>query len=258
MLKVKSTKMQSRTSVRQMKPASLRRTEEKRRASAKAIGERFATAILSGDKREMDKILREIAEISSPIESPEEFLGLISDLLTRTARQAVQLHVLQEQLRNQALMDDLTGLHNRRGFFALAGQQMKYARRNRQHALLFFGDIDGLKQINDRFGHAEGDAAIRRMARVLERTFRDSDIVARLGGDEFAILAIEAGADSQEDIQRRLDENMRAETKRDPRYSLSISVGVARFDPLRPLTLHELLNSADRAMYAAKRARAAA
>lgn len=244
-----------------------RRTDRRRKSSRapgharntpltpKAISERFAAAMLSGDKRQMDRVLREIARTYPPSESTREFLGVLSGLLARTANQALKLHMLQEQLRNLALTDDLTGLHNRRGFIALAGQQLKFARRNREHALLFFADINGLKQINDRFGHSEGDAAINRMARVLQRTFRESDIIARLGGDEFAVLANEAGPDSQGDVWRRLKENLIVEGTRDPRFTLSASVGLARFDPRSPVTLDELLNSADRAMYEAKSSR---
>jgi diguanylate cyclase (GGDEF)-like protein len=209
--------------------------------------------MLSGDRKKMDRILREIAEICPPSDSQGEFLELMSGLLARTAHQALKLHVLREELRSLALADELTGLHNRRGFFALAGQHLKFARRNREHALLFFADINGLKQINDHFGHSWGDAAIMRIARVLERTFRDSDVVARLGGDEFVILANEAGEDSRQDILRRLKENLLSEGLRDPRYPLSLSVGVARFDPQNPMTLDEILNLADRAMYQAKR-----
>ena len=127
--------------------------------------------MLSGDKRKMDRILHEVAEIFPPADSPGEFLELMSELLYRTAHQALKLHVIQEELRNQALTDELTGLHNRRGFFALAEQHLKFARRNRDHALLFFADIDGLKQINDRFGHSEGDAAIKRMAEFWSALF---------------------------------------------------------------------------------------
>jgi two-component system, cell cycle response regulator len=211
--------------------------------------------MLSGDKRQMDRILREIAEIFPPSDLSGEFLGLMGELLARTAHQALKQHVIQEELRNLALTDELTGLHNRRGFFALAAQQLKFARRNGQHALLFFADVNGLKQVNDRLGHSEGDSAIQRTARALARTFRDSDILARLGGDEFAILANDAGPHSQEDICRRLKENLQCEGLREPRYSLSLSIGAARFDPQNPVSLDELLSRADRVMYQAKRSR---
>jgi diguanylate cyclase (GGDEF)-like protein len=221
--------------------------------ASKALREKFASAILTGNSNELNQILCEVARISDPSDSPEKFFGVMACLLIRTARNAIRQCMAQEELRNLALTDDLTGLHNRRGLFALAGQQLKLARRNHQCALLFFADVDGLKQINDRLGHSEGDIAIRRVARILRNTFRDSDIVARLGGDEFAILANEASLDSQKDIWRRLKENLRAEGLRDPRYSLSLSVGVARFDPRSALTLSDLLEYADQAMYEAKR-----
>jgi diguanylate cyclase (GGDEF)-like protein len=221
--------------------------------ASKALREKFASAILTGNKSELNQILCEVAKISDPSVSPEKFFGVMACLLIRTARQAIRQCMAQEELRNLALTDDLTDLYNRRGFFALAGQLHKLARRNHQCALLFFADLDGLKQINDRLGHFEGDIAIRRVARILRDTFRDSDIVARLGGDEFAILANEACLDSQKDIWRRLKQNLSAKGSRDPRYSLSFSVGVARFDPCSALNLNDLLEYADQAMYEAKR-----
>jgi diguanylate cyclase (GGDEF)-like protein len=219
----------------------------------RALRKRFASAILSCDSRELRQIFCEIATVSAPSDAPDKFFRVMADALIRTARYARRQHMTQEKLRNLALTDDLTGLHNRRGFFVLASQQLKLARRNRQGALLFFADIDGMKQINDRLGHSEGDIAIRGVARILKDTFRDSDIVARLGGDEFAILANDASAVSQKDIWRRLKENMRVEGSRNSRYSLSVSIGVARFDPWKTINLTELIEHADRAMYQAKK-----
>src|ERR1700686_5828877 len=97
-------------------------------------------------------------------------------------------------------MDDLTHLYNRRAFYALAAQQLKVMRRKEQGLLLFFADVDHLKNINDTYGHREGDLALVRAADALERTFRDSDILARLGGDEFAVLALDASSLNQEVI----------------------------------------------------------
>jgi diguanylate cyclase (GGDEF)-like protein len=221
-------------------------------SAAGDVRERFSTAIIAGDRSELDRILREVAKISPPSDSPG-FFRAMSSLLIRAARCAVKQHMIQEELRNLALTDDLTGLYNRRGFFALASQQLKVARRSDRCALLFFADVNGLKQINDHFGHSEGDLAITRTAEILRETFRDSDIVARLGGDEFAVLANEASSDSQKDIWDRLKENLSAEGSHDPRYSLSLSIGVARFDPRSSITLGELLEYADQAMYEAKR-----
>jgi diguanylate cyclase (GGDEF)-like protein len=119
--------------------------------------------------------------------------------------------------------------------------------------LLFFADIDGLKQINDAHGHIEGDLAIIRTAHALQRTFRNSDVIARLGGDEFAVIALEAS--SQEDegsILRRLTAHLHALNEAQSRYDLKVSVGTARYDPRNPAPLAELLEQADRAMYQKK------
>jgi diguanylate cyclase (GGDEF)-like protein len=106
--------------------------------------------------------------------------------------------ILDRELRQQALTDDLTCLFDRRGFFAAATQQLKRAMRNSERQLLFFCDLDGLKQINDKCGHLEGDLALIRVAEALEKSFRRSDIVARLAGDEFVVLAIETDESCEE------------------------------------------------------------
>src|SRR6202140_706653 len=144
-------------------------------------------------------------------------------------------------------MDDLTHLYNRRAFYALATQQLRVMRRKSQGLLLFFADVDHLKNINDTYGHREGDLALVRTADALERTFRNSDIVARLGGDEFAVLALEASSLNQEVILRRLREGLSGSNQDDSPYQLSLSVGVARFDPNHRISLEELMAIADRA-----------
>ncbi len=167
-------------------------------------------------------------------------------------RSELRQRVSLKESQNLAITDDLTGLYSRRGFVALASQQLKLARRNHQCALLFFADVDGLKQINDRLGHSEGDMAIMRVGRILRHTFRDSDIIARLGGEEFGILANDASGVRQKNIWSRLEEILKAEGSGNPRYSLSLSIGVARFEPWSTINLAELLDYADQAMYQAK------
>ena len=103
--------------------------------------------------------------------------------------------------------------------------------------LLFFADVDNLKKINDLYGHREGDLALARIANTLEQTFRNSDIIARLGGDEFAALAIEASCENPEVILRGLEKTLKGANAEESRYELSLSVGVARFDPRHPVSL---------------------
>jgi len=118
--------------------------------------------------------------------------------------------------------------------------------------MLFVMDVDRLKQINDSFGHFEGDRALKRTADVLEETFRDSDVVARLGGDEFAVLAIEATGHSEVTIKARLFECLKSISAEPSPYELSLSVGLARFDPSNRTSIGELMVKADQAMYEQK------
>jgi diguanylate cyclase (GGDEF)-like protein len=142
-------------------------------------------------------------------------------------------------------------LYNRRGFLALAERQLKLARRSGRSLLLFFIDVDGLKEINDVFGHSEGDAALKCAAEALETTFRDSDVIARFGGDEFAVLAIEATGQSEAVIRERMKEFLNS-GRRESDYKFSVSLGTARFDPWNPTSIRELIAEADQAMYEQK------
>jgi diguanylate cyclase (GGDEF)-like protein len=164
-----------------------------------------------------------------------------------------QKNLLVARLRELALVDDLTGLHNRRGFLMLAGNQLQIARRTGRPDLLLFIDLDGMKRINDEMGHDAGDAALRRTAAVLHAAFRTSDIIARLGGDEFIVLCPNTGPDAApmllEGLERHVgDANAGAAVP----WRLSLSAGFAAFDPQHPVTLDELVHAADAAMYASK------
>jgi diguanylate cyclase (GGDEF) domain len=177
-----------------------------------------------------------------------------SSSLVRSIRYAIQRHQLQSELRNLSLVDELTGLYNRRGFLTLAEQQLRLASRAEKGFLLAFADLDDLKQINDTFGHHEGDMALINTAAILKETFRNSDIIARIGGDEFVIVLIEAHNDDAEIIVRRLHANVESHNAKENRpYKLSISIGTAYYDPESPsFSIHEMLSRADTLMYAQK------
>lgn len=168
-----------------------------------------------------------------------------------------QLELAETELRSLSLTDDLTGLYNRRGFFIHAEQYLKTARRLGKQFLLFYADMDGLKQINDTFGHEEGSFAILRLAEILKKTFRDSDIVARLGGDEFAMLVTDVTGTSKKSISARLQENLRNHNTRSiSGYELSLSFGIVCVDlDTTTATVDELVAQADRQMYEHKRSK---
>jgi two-component system cell cycle response regulator len=174
--------------------------------------------------------------------------------LKRALRFAIRRNGMRLELQMQSNHDDLTGLYNRRGFMLLADQQLKLARRNRSACLLLFLDLDGLKTINDTYGHAEGNRAIVEAADVLRDVFRQSDVLARLGGDEFAGLAINASPDGEARLRDRLDEALERVNRRTDRpYQLDFSVGMLRCESETGVSLDELLARADRSMYAQKR-----
>lgn len=176
-------------------------------------------------------------------------------MLARSIRYAIDRHQLQRELVNLSLTDELTGLNNRRGLFTLAERQLKLSRRRGQGLVVVLADLDGLKQINDKFGHAEGDKALIATAQVLLATFRDVDIIARLGGDEFAVVVVDADENLEEALRARLIRQIEARNAReDALYTLSLSVGTARQTVRKQRTMDELLARADEALYKVKRA----
>lgn len=179
-----------------------------------------------------------------------------TNLLMRSIRYAIERQRMKAELRSLSLVDELTGLYNRRGFLTLARQQLKTADRFEKRLLLLFADLDGMKAINDTLGHHEGDMALRETAALLRETFRDADIIARLGGDEFAVLAMVDWDGGAEAIERRFAEHLTASNRRPNRcYRLSVSIGIALYDPAAPCSIEELLERGDALMYEQKRAK---
>jgi diguanylate cyclase (GGDEF)-like protein len=212
----------------------------------------FSSALMVSDK-ELGNFLHEVDEISKSLDSDAPSAESLRVAQHPAVWNAIKHVILERELRHLALTDDLTCLYNRRGFFAAATQQLKLARRNQCELLLVFCDVDGLKAINDTYGHAEGDLALVRTANALESSFRDSDILARIGGDEFVVLALNATGQDQKSILQRCIDHLRQTSQEDARYKLSLSIGTARFDPRSSATLGELIAVADAAMYAQKR-----
>ena len=161
---------------------------------------------------------------------------------------------LEEKLRAMSITDELTGLYNRRGFVTLAQQQLKIETRANQDMLLFFGDLDNMKKINDTLGHLEGDNALIDIAAILKETFRESDIIGRIGGDEFAVLAINTADGTREILAARLQDRLEIFNSIEAKpYKLHLSIGIAHYNPKIPCSLDELMTQADTLMYEEKR-----
>lgn len=166
---------------------------------------------------------------------------------------------LEAQLLEISNTDQLTGLHNRRGFLAMAEQQLQVAQRTGTRLALLFFDLDNFKQINDSLGHENGDTTLKAAASVLKDTLRQADIIGRLGGDEFAAVLVEGGeATDDAMVHQRLRENLERQNRTLPAaFPLELSYGIAHFDPERPCTLSELIAVADQHMYQAKQGKKA-
>ena len=194
---------------------------------------------------------RWIVESGNPYEGiGGQFAGYISSCLDIHERKA-----LQETLETISISDDLTGLLNRRGFFTLAQQQIKVASRSKRRLILIYGDIDGLKAVNDSLGHAAGDLLLVETARLLREVFRESDIIARLGGDEFAVLLTEdSSTPDTAVILDRLRQAIRLHNERSTGGPpISLSIGLQVHDPGSPNTFDRLISQADARMYEEKK-----
>jgi len=166
---------------------------------------------------------------------------------------------MQQQLIDLAGLDDLTGLLNRRGFLRSAEDQLKLARRRGTPLVLLFIDVDELKAVNDSHGHAAGDLLLVDTANLLTATFRESDVLARVGGDEFCVLLTSDASDAWLAVRRLLvaiDEHHEHAAEARP-FRLSLSIGSATFEPAQARTIEQLMQQADHAMYANKRAKRA-
>ena len=179
------------------------------------------------------------------------------ELAERTIELERALDVVQEtseKLERLSVMDELTGLYNRRGFLTLAKQQISLKERNHKDLLLVFFDIDGLKKINDTLGHSFGDCAIMSLANLLRKAFRSTDIIARIGGDEFVILAIECSIREYKKIMSRLDHSIEEfDAADDHKFELSVSAGAAPCNPDSKFTIEQLMEEADAELYKEKK-----
>ena len=185
------------------------------------------------------------------------FKGKIdSHALWRSLRYAMMRQRVQLELLNLSMLDDLTGLYNRRGFLTLAEHHALLAHRTGKPFLVAFMDLDGLKQINDTFGHQEGNRALVEAAEVLRDSVRHSDILARLGGDEFAALMLDAGKDTIGTVIRRVQQKLDSCNAMSSRlYDLSLSIGIVPGDTTRLPDIEKLLSEADSLMYQNKQSK---
>ena len=190
--------------------------------------------------------LSSVSLVHDSDKQPVHFIFQIQDITERKRAEAA--------LQSLSLVDELTGLYNRRGFLAVSEQNLAEIQLKDKTPVIVYDDLDGLKEINDSLGHHEGDRALAKAAEILKESFRSSDIVARIGGDEFVVLAALSPDESPDTLSQRLQDNFEASNALKNRpYNLAVSVGIAHFEDEQNHSIEDLMAQADRAMYEDKR-----
>ena len=202
--------------------------------------------IISKGKKDTNPVIVQIRAVETNWENKKVLLLSLRDIS--------ELVRMREELRELALVDELTKLYNRRGFLTLARQHLLLNLRRKHDLFLIFSDLDGLKTINDLYGHSTGDKALIATAEIFKKTFRESDIIARIGGDEFAVLTTDSHGAKPESLKKRILHNIERCNK-NPEYQfiLSISIGIATNKAKSPNSVEELLAQADMLMYEEKK-----
>ena len=171
----------------------------------------------------------------------------------KNSRERDDLLEENKNLSISAKIDELSKLLNRRGFFEYGQKTINLSLSMDKEGCVFFCDLDGLKKINDNFGHDMGDSAIQLVAQVLKKVFRESDIVARLSGDEFGIIAPSFRLNNLENLRKKIaEENEKISRENNLPFILSLSMGCAEYGHDRS-NLSEILSKADEKLYEEKR-----
>lgn len=182
----------------------------------------------------------------TPRNLSDDELEALKDLASMAERELAAVEM--------AMLDELTNLHNRRGFMMLAQHSINLCARKEIPASLVFFDLNEFKPINDEFGHAEGDRALIAIADQMKKVFRDSDIIARLGGDEFVVLFTNVTREQAEETIARFRRSLKRYNQEANRgYEISFAYGVVEFIPEKHHTIEALLDEGDSLMYEEKK-----
>lgn len=163
---------------------------------------------------------------------------------------------IQNQLKELSETDDLTHLLNRRGFFEMASQRYHLSRIKKKEGILFFADMDGLKKINDTYGHHEGDIAIIAMADILKKVFSSNDVIGRIGGDEFTVLCLDRSYEYIVHVKELIAKyTLEYNSEVNKPYKLSITIGAFHFPPDTTDSLDGIISKSDKVLYQEKEKR---
>lgn len=200
-------------------------------------------------RKKKDGTLFPVSISGSPVLIDGKVSGIIATYIDITERKE-----LEKKLQKMAHIDILTGCYNRSYGLELLERQMKMSKRSDSPLLIAFMDIDNLKEINDCFGHHEGDKAIKIVSNIFKSDLREIDIVVRMGGDEFLLVFPDSSLNQAPGIKNRLKESLSLANKNiQEDYQITFSIGFSEYIPSESKTCNELITIADQQMYKDKK-----
>lgn len=236
-----------------MKPFTLHELTRVINMSLRAAHLRRRERIFNEELRaKVDEATKELREKNRLLIVREREMALLNKMLKADHG---RLKGLNEMLETLSITDELTGLYNFRHFTHRLADEMTRAKRYSLSLSLLMMDLDNFKVVNDQRGHLGGDEALKRVAEMLQRSSRSTDVAARYGGEEFTLIlpevGIEGAAFRAERLRQALSEII-IESE-GARFSVTMSIGVASFEPQKTQAPHDLINAADQALYHAKK-----
>jgi diguanylate cyclase (GGDEF)-like protein/PAS domain S-box-containing protein len=178
----------------------------------------------------------------------------IMEFVSNQIATAIERKRMEEELKRLAHYDNLTGAYNRGYGLELLQRQLKLSKRDKSPLLLAYTDLDNLKDINDEFGHEEGDRAMVQVAKLFKSILREVDIITRMGGDEFLLIFLDSSLNEIPIIRKRLSKELtRLNQIFKKTYKIEFSTGFSNYDPNNPQSMDELIRIADENMYKEKR-----
>jgi diguanylate cyclase (GGDEF)-like protein len=178
----------------------------------------------------------------------------IVEFVSNQVATAIERKRMEEELKKLAHYDTLTGTYNRGYGLELLQRQLKLSKRDKSPLLLAYSDLDNLKDINDEFGHDEGDRAMVQVAKLFKSILREVDIITRMGGDEFLLIFLDSSLNEIPIIRKRLSKELvRLNQMSKKPYKVEFSTGFSNYDPANPQLMDELIRIADQNMYKEKK-----
>jgi len=184
----------------------------------------------------------------------KDFVNVYGLDITERKKAEEELQESKKKLEKLAWIDSLTGCYSRGYGLELLDRQIKLSHRSKSPLLLNFLDVDNFKDINDTFGHEEGDKVLKEVVKLLKSTLREIDIICRMGGDEFLLIFPDSSLKEAPLIKEKLIKNLTKlnHSLKKP-YKIELSVGLSCYEPANPQPMNELIQIADQKMYEDKR-----